>query len=116
MSVVFVILSLVAIVLCVLAGASKLTGQKQMVESAQHFGIPWERYRMIGALEVLAAIGLLLGLFWSPLGVLAALGMVLLIVGALIFHSRAHDSVGMMAPAAVTGVVNLLVLITGLAK
>lgn len=116
MTALFVILSLIDVAACVFTGASKLSGQKQMVEAAEHLGIPWERFRLIGLAEVLAAVGLLIGLFWTPLGVLAAIGMLIVTIGALYFHSRLHDSLGTMTPPIVVAVVNVLVLITAAAK
>jgi hypothetical protein len=42
------------------------------------------------------------GLWWHPLGVAAAAGMVVLLTGALITHRRALDSATEMAPALLT--------------
>ena len=70
-----------------------------MRKSAAHFGIPWPRYRLIGVAELAAAAGILIGLWWHPLGVAAAAGMALLLLGAIIAHRKAADSVKEMAPA-----------------
>ncbi len=70
-----------------------------MRQSAAHFGIPWNRYRLIGVAELAAAAGVLAGLWWHPLGVAAAAGMVLLLLGAVLTHRRAADSGKEMAPA-----------------
>ena len=74
----------------------------------RHFGIAWRRYRLIGVAELAAAAGILVGLSWRPAGLLAAAGMTLLLLGALIAHRRAHDSVREALPAllalAVSGV------------
>jgi uncharacterized membrane protein YphA (DoxX/SURF4 family) len=72
-----------------------------MRHSAQHFGIPWERYRLIGAAELAAAVGLLAGLRLRSLGIAAAVGMVLLLIGALISHARAKDAAAEQIPAGV---------------
>jgi hypothetical protein len=70
-----------------------------MRRSASHFGIAWRRYRLIGFAELGAAAGILIGLFWRPAGVLGAAGMTLLLLGALLMHLRAHDSVREALPA-----------------
>ena len=70
-----------------------------MRQSAAHFAIPWPRYQLIGAAELAAAAGVLIGLWWHPLGVAAAAGMVLLLLGAVITHRRAADGGKEMAPA-----------------
>jgi len=72
-----------------------------MRKSAAHFGIPWPRYRLIGVAELAAAAGILAGLWWHPLGVAAAAGMALLLIGALISHRHAADSGKEMGPALV---------------
>jgi uncharacterized membrane protein YphA (DoxX/SURF4 family) len=96
---VFVTISLLLAAACLLPAAGKLTGQPKMRQSAAHFGIPWTRYRLIGVAEAAAAAGVLIGLWWHPLGAAAAAGMALLLAGALISHRRAADSGKDMAPA-----------------
>ena len=95
----FVTVSLLLIAVCLIPAAPKLAGHPKMRESATHFGIPWRRYRLIGVAEIAAAAGVLIGLFWRPAGLLAAAGMILLLVGALIAHRRARDSVREALPA-----------------
>ena len=84
---------------CLLPAAGKLLGHPKMRQSAAHFEIAWPRYRLIGLAELAAAAGILIGLWWHPLGVAAAAGMTLLLAGALITHLRAADSGKEMAPA-----------------
>jgi len=96
---VFVTISLLLAAACLLLAAGKLLGHPRMRQSAEHFGIPWPRYRLIGAAELAAAAGILTGLWWPPLGLAAAAGMILLLAGALITHRRAGDSGRETAPA-----------------
>jgi len=84
---------------CLVPALAKLLGHPKMQKSAAHFGIAWPRYRLIGVAELAAAAGVLAGLWWHPLGVAAAAGMVVLLTGALITHRRALDSAKEMAPA-----------------
>jgi uncharacterized membrane protein YphA (DoxX/SURF4 family) len=97
----FTALSLLLAAACLLPGSAKLLGHTKMQKSAAHFGIPWRRYRLIGVAEVAAGAGVLAGLGWHLhlLGVAAAAGMVVLLIGALITHRRALDSAKEMAPA-----------------
>ncbi|MGY4773486.1 DoxX family protein, partial [Kribbella sp. CWNU-51] len=67
-------------------------------------------YQRIGVLEVAGAAGVLLGLAIPPLGVLAAAGLLLLMVGALGAHLRQHAGVAEMAPALVVTVLLLAYL------
>jgi uncharacterized membrane protein YphA (DoxX/SURF4 family) len=95
----FVTVSLLLVAVCLLPAVGKLTGQPKMRQSAEHFGILWPRYRLIGVAELAAAAGVLIGLWWHPLGIAAAAGMILLLVGALITHRRAGDSAKDMTSA-----------------
>src|SRR5208282_5743239 len=95
----FITISLLLAAACLLPAVGKLTGNPKMRQSAAHFGIPWSRYRLIGVAELAAAAGVLIGLWWHPLGLAAAAGMALLLLGALITHRQAADGTKEMAPA-----------------
>jgi uncharacterized membrane protein YphA (DoxX/SURF4 family) len=95
----FITFSLLLTVVCLVPAAGKLTGQPKMRQSARHFGIPWSRYRLIGIAEFAAAVGVLAGLWWHPLGLAAAAEMTLLLLGAVITHRQAADGGKEMAPA-----------------
>ncbi len=97
----FLTLSLLLAVACLVPAAAKLAGHPKMRHAAAHFGIAWRRYRLIGVAELAAAAGVLIGLFWRPAGLLAAAGMILLLIGALVTHRRAHDSIREAVPAVV---------------
>ena len=106
----FVTISLLLAAACLLPAAAKLSGHPKMQQSAAHFGIPWPRYRLIGVAELAAAAGILIGLWWHPLGVAAAAGMALLLVGALITHRKTADRAKEMAPALLALLLTLVYL------
>ncbi|MEW1718992.1 DoxX family protein [Streptomyces sp. NPDC093109] len=99
-----VILSALLAVVYAAAGSSKLPDRPKNTEMAAHIGLPPGRLRVIGLLEIAAAAGLLIGLFWAPLGAAAAAGLVLLMAGAFIGHIRVKDPVKAMAPALTLGI------------
>ncbi len=76
-----------------------LTGNPKIRQSAAHFGIPRSRYQLLGVAELAAAAGVVIGLWWHPLGLAAAAGMTLLLLGAVITHRRAADGGKEIAPA-----------------
>ena len=84
---------------CLLPAAGKLLGHPRMRHAATHFAIPCPYYRLIGAAELAAAVGVLTGLWCHPLGLAAAAGMALLLIAAVITHRRASDNGKEMAPA-----------------
>ncbi|MFI5991937.1 DoxX family protein [Streptomyces sp. NPDC051362] len=54
-------------------------------------GLSASLVRFIGLAELAAAAGLLAGIFWSPIGVAAALGFAVVLVGAIGFHAKSGD-------------------------
>ena len=92
--------ALIAVAFTVL-GASKIRAVPSMQGRAAHVGFSVGAYQRIGVLEVAGAAGILLGLAIPPLGVLAAAGLLLLMVGAFGAHLRQHDGVAELAPALV---------------
>ena len=87
------------------AGIPKLVGQSDAVQGFRQAGFPDGFRLFIGAAEVSGALGLLVPRlrFW------AATGLSIIMIGALVTHVRAHDTLAKMAPAAVS--LLLLVLI-----
>ncbi len=111
----FVALSVLLAVACLLPATAKLAGLPRMRESAAHFGIPWHRYRLIGVPELAAGIGVLIGLALHPLGIVAAAGMGLLLIGAVVTHVRAGDGGKELAPALASLVITAAYLVVALA-
>jgi hypothetical protein len=97
------------------AGSAKLAAVPAMRDRATHVGFSVSAYRWIGLLEVLAVLGLLVGLFVPVIGALAAAGLLMLLGGALVTHLRNGDGVREIAPALVLGLVTLayLILVVG---
>ena len=101
MSVVTLILSILLALVFAAAGVQKILKRPAMVANAEHLGYAVGSIQVIGGLEVAAGAGLIIGLFWTPLGIAAAVGLVLLMIGAVISHARVKDEVAMLLPAAV---------------
>ena len=57
-------------------------------------GIPLKYLPPLAACEFAGALGLLVGIWWSPLGVAAGIGLVLYFAGAVVAHLRVGDVKG----------------------
>lgn len=68
---------------------------KTIVEGAK---VPIQWLPWLAACEIAGAAGILIGIAWAPLGIIAALGLVLYFVGAIIAHMRVRDFKGMPTP------------------
>ena len=99
------VLAAVLVVAFGLAGSAKLAAVPAMRARAAHVGLGVDAYRRIGALEILAVLGILVGAAVPVIGVLAATGLVLLLGGAVIAHLRNGDGIRELAPALVLGAV-----------
>lgn len=93
-------------------GTAKLVAAASMRKRAAHLGYSTAAYQGIGALEIAAAGGVLVGLTRPPIGVAAGIGLVLLMAGAVVVHVRNGDGMAELAPAAGTGLVALGYLAT----
>jgi uncharacterized membrane protein YphA (DoxX/SURF4 family) len=86
-----IVLSVILVAVFLGTSVPKLTGQRQMRERMDHIGVSVGLTKVIGVLELAAVVGLLVGLFWPPAGIAAAVGLVLQMIGAMVYHLRARD-------------------------
>ena len=110
------VLAAILVIAFGLLGSAKLVASPAMRSRAEHAGFSVAAYRRIGALEISAVLGLLLGAAIPIIGALAALGLLLLLGGAVIVHLRNRDGVREMAPAVVLGVVAFAFVVLVLAR
>ena len=99
------VLAAVLVVAFGLLGSAKLAAVPAMRARAAHVGFGIDAYRRIGALEVLAVVGIIAGTVFPVIGVLAATGLVLLLGGAVVTHLRNGDGVRELVPSVVLGAV-----------
>ncbi|MDP9332313.1 MAG: DoxX family protein [Actinomycetota bacterium] len=94
-----IVIASVLALLLLASAASKLRRDPRVVRTIHEtVGVPLRFLPHLAALEIAAAAGLLIGLAWAPLGVAAAAGAVLYMIGAAIGHVRVHDSKGIAGP------------------
>lgn len=83
------------------AGCAKVTDQPVMLKARDHLGLGPELYRAVGMVELVGAIGVLLGLFsvFNLVGIVSAVGLATLMLGAVIVHLKARDAGRELLPA-----------------
>ncbi|MET8517586.1 DoxX family protein [Streptomyces sp. NPDC005077] len=86
-----VILSVLLALVSVAAGAPKAQFKGDVAESLVAKGLSSALVRLIGLAEVAAAAGLVAGIWWQPLGIAAAVGMAVLLLGAIGYHVKWGD-------------------------
>lgn len=116
MSVFAVLLSIVLFFTFAASGIQKMVFNPVMSKSAEHLGFTKRGYQRIGVVELIGALGLILGVAAHPssflgiVNVLAAAGLALAMALAVRVHLRRGDSARRLSPALVLGVLALLEL------
>ncbi|MFE0173250.1 DoxX family protein [Streptomyces sp. NPDC059002] len=104
-------LTLLLAVLFAFTGTTKALNTVTARKNATHLGISTPLSRLIGIAELAAVIGLLAGLAFTPLATATAAAICLLMIGAAGSHLKAGDSAGALAPAAVTTLAAIALLV-----
>lgn len=102
------------------SGGAKLTKQKMAADVAQRLGYT-NLLVPIGAAEIAGAVGVFIGLLSDDkglewLGLLGGVGLLVTMVGAVIYHLRGGDAPKEAAPAGVLAVLCVLYLIAIMAR
>jgi hypothetical protein len=111
--IVAIVLSAVLAAAMLGSGVMKLVHAPGMVDNMAKVHVSRSQMTVLGVLEVAATVGLVVGIFWTPLGIAAAIGAVIYFGGAVVAHLRAHDrgmqgAVGLLVVAIATLVFLLL--------
>ncbi|MCF2528062.1 DoxX family protein [Yinghuangia soli] len=69
----------------------KMSHKRDIVQQYAALGVPEDKLDYLAVLLLAGAGGLVIGLFWWPLGVAAAIGVILYFLGAVAFHVRARE-------------------------
>jgi uncharacterized membrane protein YphA (DoxX/SURF4 family) len=94
-----VIVTALLAVICVSSASMKLRRNEQVLAVIHGtVGVPQRHLPVLAALELVGAIGILVGLWLEPLGVAAAAGLVAYFVGAAIGHLRVGDTKNLTMP------------------
>jgi hypothetical protein len=102
MQIALIVLSALLVIVLLGSAGAKLAKATQVVDTMSTVGVPQSALPLLAAAEIAGAIGLIAGFFWWPIGVAAAVGVILYFAGAVISHLRVKDTKN-VAPAAVLG-------------
>jgi hypothetical protein len=83
------------------AAVRKLSHREEVVASYERVGVPPERLDHLAFILLAGAAGLVIGLFWAPIGIAAAIGVICYFVLAIVAHVRHHDERHLPTPVAI---------------
>ncbi len=102
-----VVAVLMSAVLLASAGA-KFTRPKRLVDQMSTLGLSYGVLPFLGIAQIAGAGGLVIGLWWGPLGIAAAVCLTLYFLGAVASHLRVGDYKGAPPAAILTAVAVVL--------
>jgi len=108
------VLAIVLAVICLASAGADFARVPRVVQSLEHLNVPTRIMPVLGAIKVVGALGLFIGLGADWLGSAAAAGFVLYFLAATGLHLRARDAVANLAPAAVLLVLSAATFLTSL--
>lgn len=87
---------------------------QNLKEEFATYGLPDVMFYLVGGLKVIAAIGLVVGIWWPGLVVPAAGVIVVLMIGAIVMHLKVGDPIMKSVPAALVLVMSGAMLLLNL--
>jgi hypothetical protein len=85
--------------ICLNSAVMKLRRNEQVVAViGGTVGVPARYFPVLAALEIAGAVGIVAGLWVTPLGILAATGLTAYFVGAVAGHLRVRDTKNLVMP------------------
>ena len=89
------VIKFVVVAVFLIFGSAQLLQAKPIVEQFEEFGLPGWAASVVGFVQVAGAIGLLVNVAVLPI----AIGLTLVMIGAVGFHMRAKHPAPKIAPA-----------------
>ena len=117
MSAVAVLLTIILFFAFLASGLQKVIFNPTVSRLADHLGFTKSAYQRVGVLEIVGAVGLLVGVgawgssFWAILNDIAAIGLFVLMMSAAGTQFRKGDKANAVAPVLILGALALLEMI-----
>ena len=111
-----VVVVVLLVLVCVASGAADLTRQPQVVATVTRVGFPEHLVPGLGAIKLIGAAGLLVGLGVTVVGVAAAGGLTAYFVAAMAAHVRVGDPPAQVATPLIPLLLSVAAVVTFLAR
>jgi DoxX-like family len=91
----YLVITILFAIMVAFSGLGKIRRDPRQVRVIHEtVGVPLKFFPLLAACEFAGALGLVVGIWWPPLGVAAGIGLVLYFVGAIVSHLRVGDFKG----------------------
>lgn len=96
----YLLITIAVAAMAALSGVRKLRRDQKVVHLVHEVvGVPLKYFPYLAGCLFAGALGLVLGIWWPPLGIAAGVGLVLYFLGAVVAHLRVGDVTGMGSAA-----------------
>ena len=116
MSTVSNVLAILLVVVCVASAVMDFTRPEHLMADMERLRIPAAKVPQLGAIKLVLALGLLVGLREVRIAEIAGAGLMVYFAVATLTHSRVKDTLAKTAPAFVLLVVSTLFTLTAFAS
>jgi hypothetical protein len=80
---------------------TKLSHRERFVQGYIRVGVREDQLDYLAIILLAGAAGLVVGVFWAPIGIAASIGVILYFLIAIAFHVRADDAEHLPTPLAI---------------
>lgn len=116
MTIALIVLATLLAVAATGSAVQKLRRDPRVVESMHAVGVGDRQIPLLALLELLGALGLLVGIWLTPVGIAAAIGLALYFIGAVLSHIRARTPRREAIPAVVIMLLALATVLLELSR
>lgn len=93
----YVTITAIVALVVVFSGIMKLRRDPRKVQTVHEVvGVPLSYFPLLAVCQIIGAVGLVLGIVWPWLGIVAGIGLALYFVGAILSHIRVGDLRGIV--------------------
>ena len=96
-----IVVSALLAALMAFAAIRKLSHRPEVVQTYERVGVPEDKLNYLAFILLAGAGGLILGVFWAPVGIAATIGGVCYFLLAIASHIRADDARNLPTPVAI---------------
>lgn len=99
MFIAYIVSGILMAALAAFSAVGKLRHDPRQVKTIHEaIGVPIQGLTLLATCEIAGAVELLVGIAWAPLGLAAAIGLVIYFIGAIVAHVRIRDYKGIGTP------------------
>ncbi|WP_338472591.1 DoxX family protein [Niallia sp. XMNu-256] len=116
MSILSIILQVLLALIFSMTGFMSVSGNKQQIEQFEHLNLPqWFRI-VTGLVQLIGAVGLVIGIWYPSIAALAGLWSAMTMLGGFATHIKAKDPISKALPALILAMIAIIITLINLSE